>query len=158
MDTIRINLVNKMRLILPIILFQRILFAQDSLFWFDMSKVRDPIPKTPIIMDKIFGLSQFTMIDSLKKIKISTLDGYRLQLYESSSAGEANKKMGKYRKSLKDSLYLVFDAPLYKIRYGNYVTKNEAEIEKNNLKNKGYRSAWVVKSRIEQIDLKNDQK
>ena len=158
MDTIRINLVNKMRLILPIILFQRILFAQDSLFWFDMSKVRDPIPKTPIIMDKIFGLSQFTMIDSLKKIKISTLDGYRLQLYESSSAVEANKKMGKYRKSLKDSLYLVFDAPLYKIRYGNYVTKNEAEIEKNNLKNKGYRTAWVVKSRIEQIDLKNDQK
>ena len=127
MDIIRINLVNKMRLILPLILFQRILLAQDSLFWFDMSKVRDPIPKTPIIMDKIFGLSQFTMIDSLKKIKISTLDGYRLQLYESSSAGEANKKMGKYRKSLKDSLYLVFDAPLYKIRYGNYVTKNEAE-------------------------------
>lgn len=158
MDTIRINLVSKMRLILPIILFQRILFAQDSLFWFDMSKVRDPIPKTPIIMDKIFGLSQFTMIDSLKKIKISTLDGYRLQLYESSSAGEANKKMGKYRKSLKDSLYLVFDAPLYKIRYGNYVTKNEAEIEKNNLKNKGYRTAWVVKSRIEQRDMKNDQK
>jgi len=94
MDTIGNNLVSKMRLILPIILFQRILFAQDSLFWFDMSKVRDPIPKTPIIMDKIFGLSQFTMIDSLKKIKISTLDGYRLQLYESSSVGEANKKMG----------------------------------------------------------------
>ena len=158
MDTIGNNLVSKMRLILPIILFQRILFAQDSLFWFDMSKVRDPIPKTPIIMDKIFGLSQFTMIDSLKKIKISTLDGYRLQLYESSSVGEANKKMGKYRKSLKDSLYMVFDAPLYKIRYGNYVTKNEAEIEKNNLKNKGYRTAWVVKSRIEQTDLKNDQK
>ena len=158
MDTIGINLVNKMRIILTVILFQRILFAQDSLFWFDMSKVRDPIPKTPIVMDKIFGLSQFTMIDSLKKIKISTLDGYRLQLYESSSVVEANKKMGKYRKSLKDSLYLVFDAPLYKIRYGNYVTKNEAEIEKNNLKNRGYRAAWVVKSRIEQRDLNNDQK
>ena len=158
MGIIGINLVDKMRLIIPVILFQRILFAQDSLFWFDMSKVRDPIPKTPIVMDKIFGLSQFTMIDSLKKIKISTLDGYRLQLYESSSAGEANKKMGKYRKSLKDSLYLVFDAPLYKIRYGNYVTKNEAEIEKNNLRNKGYRTAWVVKSRIEQSDLNDDQK
>ena len=158
MDTIGINLVNKMRIILTVILFQRILFAQDSLFWFDMSKVRDPIPKTPIVMDKIFGLSQFTMIDSLKKIKISTLDGYRLQLYESSSVVEANKKMGKYRKSLKDSLYLVFDAPLYKIRYGNYVTKNEAEIEKNNLRNKGYRTAWVVKSRIEQSDLNDDQK
>ena len=102
MDIIRINLANKMRLILSLILFQRILFAQDSLFWFDMSKVRDPIPKTPIIMDKIFGLSQFTMIDSLKKIKISTLDGYRLQLYESSSAGEANKKMAKYGKLIRN--------------------------------------------------------
>ena len=158
MDTIGNNLVSKMRLILPIILFQRILFAQDSLFWFDMSKVRDPIPKTPIIMDKIFGLSQFTMIDSLKKIKISTLDGFRLQLYESSSAEQANKIMNKYSFSLKDSLYLVFDAPLYKIRYGNYVTKSEAEIEKNNLKQKGYKTAWVVKSRIEQINFENNEK
>ena len=158
MDTIRINLVYEMRLILFIILFQKILFAQDSLFWFDMSKVRDPVPKTPMVMDKIFGLSQFTMIDSLKKIKISTLDGYRLQLYESSSAEKANKKMNKYSLSLKDSLYLVFDAPLYKIRYGNYVTKNEADIEKNNLKKKGFRTAWVVKSRIEQIDLENNEK
>ena len=32
------------------------------------------------------------------------------------------------------------------------------KVEKNNLKNKGYRTAWVVKSRIEQTDLKNDQK
>jgi len=147
-----------MRLILFIILFQKILFAQDSLFWFDMSKVRDPVPKTPMVMDKIFGLSQFTMIDSLKKTKISTLDGFRLQLYESSSAEQANKKMNKYSLSLKDSLYLVFDAPLYKIRYGNYVTKSEAEIEKNNLKEKGYKNAWVVKSRIEQINLENNEK
>ena len=109
-------------------------------------------------MDKIFGLSQFTMIDSLKKIKISTLDGYRLQLYESSSAEQANNKMKEYSNSLKDSLYIVFDAPLYKIRYGNYVTKNKAEIEKNNLKKKGYRTAWVIKSRIEQIDLDNNEK
>ena len=73
MDTIRINLVYEMRLILFIILFQKILFAQDSLFWFDMSKVRDPVPKTPMVMDKIFGLSQFTMIDSLKKLKFRHL-------------------------------------------------------------------------------------
>ena len=78
MDTIRVNLVYEMRLIPFIILFQKILFAQDSLFWFDMNKVRDPVPKTPMVMDKIFGLSQFTMIDSLKKIKISTLDGLSL--------------------------------------------------------------------------------
>ena len=157
MDTIRINLVHHMRLILFIILSHKILFGQDSLFWFDMSKVRDPVPKTPMVMDKIFGLSQFTMIDSLKKIKISTLDGYRLQLYESSSAEQANKKMNKYSLSLEDSLYLVFDAPLYKIRYGNYVTKYEAEVEKNNLKKKGYNTAWVVKSRIEQINLENKE-
>ena len=57
MDTIRVNLVYEMRLILFIILFQKILFAQDSLFWFDMSNVRDPVPKTPMVMDKVFGLS-----------------------------------------------------------------------------------------------------
>ena len=132
-----------------IILFQNILFSQDSLFWFDMNKVRDPIPKTPMVIDKIFGISQLKMIDSLKNVRVATRDGYRLQLFESSSADEANNVMRKYGNSLTDSLYLDFDAPLYKIRYGNFETKEQAETAKAELKKKGFRKMWIVKSRID---------
>ena len=66
------------------------IYGQDSLYWFDMNSVRDPIPKTSKVLDKIFGASQIGILDSLKKVRISTRDGFRLQVYESSSVDAAN--------------------------------------------------------------------
>ena len=139
-----------MRLIILALLLQNFLFSQDSLFWFDMSKVRDSIPTTPMVIDKIFGTSQLKMIDSLRSIQVSTKEGYRLQLFESSTVDEAKKVMAKYGKSLKDTLYLVFDAPLYKVQYGDFVTKNQVEDVKIKLRKKGFKNIWIVRSRIEQ--------
>tara|TARA_Y100001970_G_scaffold218015_1_gene267207 strand:+ start:348 stop:791 length:444 start_codon:yes stop_codon:yes gene_type:complete len=135
----------------------RSLIAQDSLYWFDMSTVRDKMPDAPKVLDQIFRTSQLNIVDSLKTLRISTRDGFRLQIYEASSVDEANQEFRKLRRILPDSLYMVFDAPLYKIRYGNYVTKNDAEISKQFLDKKGYRKVWIVKSRIEQeVENNND--
>jgi len=146
-----------MRLIIFLLFFQNFLFSQDSLFWFDMSKVRDPIPTTPMVVDKIFGISQLKIIDSLRNIQIATKEGYRLQLFESSTVDEANKIMTKYGKSLNDSIYLVFDAPLYKIQYGDFVTKDQAELVKAELRKKGYKKVWIVRSRINQETTLNNE-
>ena len=146
-----------MKFIIFILFFQNFLISQDSLFWFDMSKVRDSIPNTPMIVDKVFGISQLKMIDSLRNIQVSTKEGYRLQLFESSTVDEANKTMMKYSRSLKDSIYLVFDAPLYKIQYGDFVTKDQAELVKGKLRNKGYKKVWIVKSRINQKTTLNTE-
>ena len=139
-----------MRRLLFLLLFTGCLLAQDSLFWFDMNSVRDPVPKTPKILDKIFGTSQFGLLDSLKNIRITTQEGYRLQIFESSSVEETNRTLRKFERSLKDSIYMVFEAPLYKLRLGNFVTKKEAEKQKTNLNKKGYKNIWIVRSRIEQ--------
>ena len=139
-----------MRPFLFLLLFTGSLSAQDSLFWFDMNSVRDPVPKTPKILDKIFGTSQFGLLDSLKNIRITTQEGYRLQIFESSSVEEANRTLRKFERSLKDSVYMVFEAPFYKLRLGNFVTKKEAEKQKANLNKKGYKNIWIVRSRIEQ--------
>ena len=139
-----------MRLFLFLLLFTGYLSAQDSLFWFDMNSVRDPVPKTPKILDKIFGTSQFGLLDSLKNIRITTQEGYRLQIFESSSVEETNRTLRKFERSLKDSVYMVFEAPLYKLRLGNFITKKEAEKQKENLNKKGYKNIWIVRSRIEQ--------
>ena len=139
-----------MRRLLFLLLFTGCLLAQDSLFWFDMNSVRDPVPKTPKILDKIFGTSQFGLLDSLKNIRITTQEGYRLQIFESSSVEETNRTLRKFERSLKDSVYMVFEAPLYKLRLGNFVTKKEAEEQKATLNKKGYKNIWIVRSRIEQ--------
>ena len=139
-----------MRIAIIIITLKGLLNAQDSLYWFDMSKVRDPIPYTPKVLDKVFGTSQLKILDSLKNIQVSTREGFRLQIFESSSADEANRVLKKFNKIFSDSLYMIFQAPLYKIRYGNYITKQQAEDVKKDLRNKGYKNIWVVKSRIDQ--------
>ena len=145
-----------MKLIIYILFPINLVLCQDSLFWFDMSTVRDPIPETPRILDKIFGTSQLELLDSIKNLRVTTQDGFRLQIFESSSAEEANQNFKKFNRAFSDSLYLIFDAPLYKIRYGNFVAKNQAEIEKNKIRKKGYKNIWIVRSRIEQNFSKND--
>ena len=158
MDTSRINAVHEMMQFIFIWVVTGILFGQDSLYWFDMSTVRDPIPKTPKVLDKIFGTSQLDVLDSIKNARFTTQDGFRLQVFESSSVEEANRIFRKFNRTLPDSLYLVFEAPLYKIRYGNFVTKNQADATKETLAKKGYKNIWIVRSRIEQGKLLKDQK
>ena len=127
-----------------------ILFAQDSLFWFDMSTIKDPIPLAPKVLDGIYGTSQIKVLDSLKDVRATTRDGFRIQIFETSSSEKANSVLKKYKRKMDDSLYVIFDAPLYKIQYGNFSKKYEAENVKNKLSRKGFKNIWIVRSRIVQ--------
>ena len=129
------------------------LFAQDSLFWFDMSTVKDPIPLAPKVLDIIYGTSQVKVLDSLRDVRATTRDGFRIQVFETSSSEKANNVFKKYKRKLDDSLYVIFDAPLYKIQNGNFSKKYEAENVKKKLSRKGFKNIWIVRSRIVQEHL-----
>ena len=139
-----------MKLVLVLFLM-KMLNGQDSLFWFDMSSVMDSIPKTPKTLDRIFGSEQLSILDSLIKNRSATIDGFRLQIFESSSVDQATKKFKKFKRILSDSLYLTFEAPFYKVRYGDFVSKEEAETEKKKLSKKGLKNIWTIRSRIKKI-------
>ena len=128
--------------------FLNFVTAQDSLFWFNTTDVIDSIPDSPKVIDKVFIKSQFKNLDRMKLNTLSDAKGFRLQIYETSSVEEANKKILKFKKALRDSIYMSFEAPFYKVRYGNYSTREQAEIEKKNILSKGYKSVWIVKSNI----------
>ena len=142
--------------ILVITLFMSYLYSQDSLFWFDMKKLRDPVPRTPKVIDAIYGTSQLDILDSLQNIRKTTKNGFRIQIYETSSVEEANRVLKFFKKTIEESLYIIFEAPLYRIHYGNFDNKNEAEKSKKILIQKGYKNIWIVRSRIEQNFSKND--
>ena len=125
-----------------------IIFGQDSLYWFNFNSIKNTIPKTSKVLDKIFEESQFPILDSINNEIKTISEGYRLQIHEDILVDNINKSIEKYRERLPDSLYIIFEAPFYKIRYGNYITKKAAEIEKNKLINKGFKNIWIVKSRI----------
>ena len=135
-----------------------LLNAQDSLYWFDMSRVRDAVPIAPKILDAIYGKSQLNDLDSLKNIRATTRNGFRIQLYESSSSEKVNDVIKKYKKKMIDSLYVIFEAPVYKIHYGNFSRKYEAEKIKKQLRQKGFKNIWIVRSRIEQKHFDKSRK
>ena len=128
--------------------FLNFVTAQDSLFWFNTTDVIDSIPDSPKVIDKVFIKSQFKNLDRMKLNTLSDAKGFRLQIYETSSVEEANKKILKFKKALRDSIYMSFEAPFYKVRYGNYSTREQAEIEKKNMLRKGFKSVWIIKSNI----------
>ena len=130
------------------LLFFNLSIGQDSLFWFNTTDVIDSIPETPKVMDRIFNKSQLKNLDILKINILSNIEGFRLQIYETSSVEEANKKISKFKKNLTDSIYMSFEAPFYKVRYGDYPTREQAEIEKKKILKKGYKSVWIVRSNI----------
>ena len=45
--------------------------------------------------------------DSLKNIQVSTREGFRLQIFESSSAGEANRVLKKFNKSFSNYFFTI---------------------------------------------------
>lgn len=131
-----------------LLFFFNLSIAQDSLFWFNTSNVIDSIPETPKVMDKIFNKSHFRNLDITKLTILSNAEGFRLQIYESSSMEDVNNKILKFKKTLSDSIYISFEAPFYKVRYGDYPTREQAEIARKNISRKGYKSVWIVRSNI----------
>ena len=139
-----------MKLFIFHVLFLQVLIGQDSLFWFDMNSVIDPPPNTPKVMDGIFGTSRLKVLDSLKNVRRSSSEGFRLQIFDTVSKDKADSTLFHFQKILQDTVYLIFEATLYKLRFGNFMTKKEAEIQKGKLVRLGFKNIWIVRSRIRQ--------
>ncbi len=102
-----------------------------------------------MVINQIFSPSYWGLMDSTESVVRESEDGFRVQIFESQSAAEAQSFYRESTVALTDSVYLTFDAPFYKIRVGNCGTRGEAVTLQKALKNTGYKSTWIVRSRIE---------
>jgi hypothetical protein len=84
-------------------------------------------------------------------VEEEVVQGFRIQVFSSSSVDEATKmKDVVMEKFLGDSVYVVYDAPVYKVRVGDFVNRYEANQRLPEFMEKGYRDAWIVPDRIVQ--------
>jgi hypothetical protein len=75
--------------------------------------------------------------------------GYRIQIFASGSIDEANAmRMTAAQHFTDDSLYVVFDPPVYKVRIGDFRTRAEASQRLGVIIGEGFGDAWVVGDRI----------
>ena len=74
--------------------------------------------------------------------------GFRIQIYTSTFIDSAIAMKDSLERTINALFYLEHDDPYYKIRLGNYTTRDEAENLREKIVGYGYKEAWIVRSEI----------
>jgi hypothetical protein len=87
-------------------------------------------------------------------VQEEVVQGFRIQVFSSSGLDEANlMKSITLEKFTGDSVYVMYEAPVYKVRVGDFVNRYEANQRLPEFVEKGYRDAWIVPDRVVQRKL-----
>ena len=83
--------------------------------------------------------------DSQTASASEAVQGFRVQVYSSTEIDAARSKKAEFEAAFPDEwFYLNYQAPTYKLRAGNFLTRFEAERFARLLTDQGYREAWTV--------------
>ncbi|KAA3618107.1 MAG: SPOR domain-containing protein [Calditrichaeota bacterium] len=121
---------------------------------FDPNSLQEPVsavsPKSKKqIKSHDFDLSSATPNASTNE---QTL-GYRIQILQTQDAEQARTVQNDAIVELDAEVYSIFDSPYYKVRVGDFAIRADAEELLQKVIRKGYKSAWVVRTKINRTDL-----
>jgi len=138
-----------LKLIILLFSIISILHGQNNIIKFDPNKLRDPEPKWPKIINPInsknLSNQDSTSLDSASII----VEGFRIQLFATRDRFNAEKFQIDFGKIYDKKIYVIFEAPNYKVRIGNFIDRNRAEKVRSEFSKKGYPSAWIIRTKIE---------
>jgi hypothetical protein len=78
----------------------------------------------------------------------ATILGFRIQIFASSTEKNASRVADDARASFTQNVYVQYGTPYYKVRIGDFLTKEEAQIVKHQALQLGYRGTFVVETMI----------
>ncbi|OGJ85015.1 MAG: hypothetical protein A2268_13745 [Candidatus Raymondbacteria bacterium RifOxyA12_full_50_37] len=82
-----------------------------------------------------------------EKTEFKIVNGFRIQVYATTDFKEAERKKEDLQLGIEDRVYVVYEAPFYKIRVGNFETEAKVKDLKKTLGEMGYET-WIVPSKI----------
>ncbi|HEV8537793.1 MAG TPA: SPOR domain-containing protein, partial [Bacteroidota bacterium] len=78
-----------------------------------------------------------------------TIPGFRVQALLTQDIDEADMAQRNLEQQLPDEhMYMVYDAPYYKIRVGNFPDRSGANLTLRRLVGLGYKDAWIVPDNV----------
>lgn len=99
----------------------------------------------PELFDKQIQAVTASAADSID----SEINGFRVQVYKTSTMLDSKEKQTLYVEMFgENNVKLIFEEPFYKIRVGNFRTRNEAENFQDELLKNGFRSTIVVPDKV----------
>jgi hypothetical protein len=94
---------------------------------------------------------QKTKAQEMEKGKaILPLMVYRVQFFATQYPDEANRVSEQVKSELSENTYIDYKTPYYWVRVGDCVTKEEAEVLLEKIRNLGYPQSWVVEAKTGQ--------
>ena len=125
--------------------------AQDKID-FNPNKLNDPELDWPIIFNVINAEGKKNDNETIRDSTFFVVEGFRIQLLATQDRFNAEKFKSELEKIYKNKIYIIFEAPNYKVRVGDFINRKSAEEMRLNLSKKGYTTAWIIRSKIEAID------
>ena len=88
-------------------------------------------------------------LDSFSIAQPDTVQGFRIQVFSTDNYDEAALTRDNLNVELPDLwVYMIYDAPAYKIRVGDYLNRADANLAVDFFVEKGFKDAWVVPDRV----------
>ncbi|UCF63741.1 MAG: SPOR domain-containing protein [bacterium] len=89
----------------------------------------------------------------LEDIPVENIEigGFRIQLLSTKDLESATRAKAIAMEQFEDvrvKFYLEFDSPYYKVRLGDFQSREEAEDIREVVRSRGYPKAWIVKSKV----------
>lgn len=131
-----------------LVLASSLCLSQTDKDKFDPSKLKNPEPRWPKIISPVTVVSQWVKTDTPDSAQV-IIEGFRVQVLATGDRGKAENLKNELSLNYVDDIYVVFEAPNYKVRMGNFIDRKNAEQFRQILVKNGYPSAWIIRTRIE---------
>tara|TARA_B100001105_G_C22399098_1_gene448392 strand:- start:2742 stop:3170 length:429 start_codon:yes stop_codon:yes gene_type:complete len=141
-----------LKLIILLFSIISVLHGQNNKIKFDPNKLRDPEPKWPKIVNPINSENLSNQGSASLDSASIIVEGFRVQLFATRDRFNAEKFQMDLGKIYDKKIYVIFEAPNYKVRIGNFIDRKRAEKVRSEFSKKGYSSAWIIRTKIEPIN------
>ena len=119
---------------------------------FDPNKLNDPELDWPVIINQINSEKKNNNNISNLDSKFIIIEGFRVQLLATRDRFVAENLQSDLEQIYDKKIYIIFEAPNYKVRIGDFIDRKSAEDEREYFSKKGYPSAWIIRTKIQPIN------
>ena len=123
--------------------------AQKNKIDFDPDKLNDPEPRWPMIISPLMPKMEKEKSEYKTDMTQIIVEGFRVQVLATRTRENADQLRQTLAEGYAEEIYIVFEAPNYKVRMGNFIDRRQAESLRQTLVKSGYPSAWIIRTRIE---------
>ena len=77
------------------------------------------------------------------------IEGFRVQVFATLNRKKVDELQETLLLNYEEKSYIIFEAPNYKLRMGDFLDRKNAENLRKRLAANGYPSSWIVRTRIQ---------